>query len=135
MDEGGDRFGVDELFADGGQSGEKSVPGGGAFGEREFFGEVILSGDTGAREAVGKAEDPDPASVEDVVESGRVGRIGRTIGLRPGGDVGEVGVERLRLEAGEGGLGEGERFVEEAARARGVDEKAGADRRGGTGDG
>jgi len=135
MDEGGDRFGVDELFADGGQSGEKSLPGGGAFGKTQFIGETILNGDTGARETVGKAEDPDPASVEDVVDCGRVGRKGRTIGLRPGGDVGEVGVERFGLEAGEGGLGEGERFVEEAARAGGVDEKAGADRRGGTGDG
>ncbi len=130
MDEREDRTRALELRADRREPVEQPLPGRSALRERERPRELGRRGDTGARDAVAKAQDPDPPAAEDVVDRGVVDRVRR--GLRRGEHVHsiqpphavEVGEQALRRgEPRKGELLQRERAMEKPARPGGVDEE------------
>ncbi len=129
-----ERPGAVELIAHRGQPLEEPAPAGCAFLQAERARERRSRGHARAGDAVVEAEDPDPAAFEDVVEGGVVGGIRRRAGGRKDSQLveaayaGEMRVETLarrKPRKRDGGQIQG--AVQEASRARGVDQRAARD--------
>src|SRR5258708_11911596 len=79
VNKGQDRCRCLKLLAHGRQSVQQAIPRWLPFVKSQLIRQLWCGGDTGTRQSVVKAQDPDPTSVEDVVERRVIRRIRRRL--------------------------------------------------------
>ena len=128
------RTGFRELPPHRGQAFEEAIPRRRALGEPHLTGQGRGRREAGARDPIVEPENPDPPSLEDVVDRGVVHRIRRFLRRREDPDFvqapdsGEVRVEALRGgEVGETRLRQIEPSGQRASRPGRIGDKAGGD--------